>query len=113
MQNKEKKHDKQSNAVRFLQLRETLGITFSVQTMAVTEDSICCEEYSPDVFSLSKDLSLKVKCISEAKFLGLQITSVFVVGTEKQLDIVEKAVEREINFKIERPVDKILEFTAK
>lgn len=86
---------------------------FSVQTMAVTEDSIYCEEYSPDVFSLSKDLSLKVKCISEAKFLGLQITSVFVVGTKKQLDIVEKAVEREINFKIERPVDKILEFTAK
>ena len=86
---------------------------FSVQVMAVTEDSICCEEYSPDVFSLSKDLSLKVKCISEAKFLGVQIIKIFVVGTEKQLDIVEKAVEREINFKIERPVDKILEFTAK
>ena len=88
---------------------------FSVQVMAVTvtEDSICCEKYSPDVFSLSKDLSLKVKCISEAKFLGLQITSVFVVGTKKQLDIVEKAIEREVNFKIERPVDEILEFTAK
>ena len=64
------------------------------------KDSICCEKYSPDVFSLSKDLSLKVKCISEAKFLKLQIVKVFVVGTKKQLDIVEKAVERETNFKI-------------
>ena len=86
---------------------------FSVQTMAITEDSICCEEYSPDVFSLSKDLSLKVKCISEAKFLKLQIVKVFAVGTKKRIDIVEKAVERETNFKIERPFGEILEFTAK
>ena len=86
---------------------------FSVQTMAITEDGIYCEEYSPDVFSLSKDLSLKVKCISEAKFLKLQIAKIFVVGTKKRIDIVKKAVEREANFEINRPFDEILEFTVR
>lgn len=86
-------------------------LPFSAQTCATDSEKIYCEEYSNQVLDFAKKCKMPAECITESKFMHVNLLKIIVLGTKLQLDNVMNALTFETGFEISRTSDQTLEFT--